>query len=299
MFWIEAGAKLPALAEYRDGSYEIIYNIVCRQFTKTEILKSISDIRETRCGFDFHMPKINLFIAIDCFSDKVAVEIAKIDQYIPHVTTNLIISDKDIHKDSVLSIAHKKYSLAVENKIFIAFYFVLFEDYRIIGLALRKIDQLTSMISTHCDYLASSVPIVLELSPLIFENKNRSFYENTHFEIDNIIEELSSHKYFTMDIQDDICGLVNIIRQAALVRGITEKFYTLSTKKISFSFTEYSCFYNQFSGKTLSCSECKEKLLKNLTLKLGVFDKAVKDFLDDSEEKSEFKILNTDWDYIV
>jgi hypothetical protein len=134
---------------------------------------------------------------------------------------------------------------------------------------------------------------------MIFVNENKSFYENTHFEIDNIISELSSQSYFNMELNDVTCGLNNILRQIALYRGITEKFFTLSTKEINFSFSECSCFYNILYGQSLSCATCKDKLLKNIPLNLGIFDSLVKDFLDDSGEKNEFKVLTADWDYIV
>jgi hypothetical protein len=213
--------------------------------------------------------------------------------------TNLIVSDADIRKDTVIILTHKKLDIAAKRKIHIAFYFILIEDYRILGLTLRKIEQLNTVIETHVDNLSSTVRVVLELSPTIFVNDNKSFYENTHFEIDNMIAELTSNAYFKMGTNSVTCGLISILGQVALSRGITEKFFTLSTKDIDFSFSGCSCFYNLLCGQALTCVECRDKLLKNLPLNLGVFDTAAKDFLDDSGEKSEFKVLAADWDYIV
>jgi hypothetical protein len=298
-FWIQAGKPLPVLGEIQPSNYDLVYNIVCSEFNVQDVIGTVDKIRTIHCGFEFHNPKINIFININTFTDDVASTITSIDYCLPQITTNLIISDVDIHKDPIVSIAHKKHDIAVKHKIYPAFYFVLFEDYRILGLALRKITQLIAILESHTDNISGAVPVVLELSPVIFENKNKSFYEGTHFEIDNMIEELSLYTYFTMEKYSSICGLINILRQVALSRGISEKFFTLSSKEIEFSFSERSCFYNLFCGRNLTCSECRDKLLKNLPLNLGVFDKAVRKFLIDTGEKSEFKVLAADWDYIV
>jgi hypothetical protein len=299
-FWLRAGDSLPAIRELDLPSFDIVYNIVCSPFILTDVQKNIEEIRKIRCGFEFHMPTTNLFLSISDFSNEVAAEIDMMDTFLPQITTNLVVSDADIQQDTVLSFVHKKYDIAVKHKIYIAFYFVLIKDYRILGLTLRKIAQLNTLLESHIDNIMSTARIVLELSPMIFANENKSFYENTHFEIDNIISELSLYSDFNMKTNNTTtCGLINILRQEALTRGIMKKFFTLSTKEIVFSFSEHSCFYNLFCGQSLSCSECHDKLLKNLTLNLGVFDSSVKDLLDDTGEKSEFKVLAADWDYIV
>jgi hypothetical protein len=298
-FWLQAGSTLPNIGEFADPCFSVVFNILCSPFNLSNVKNSIAEISCLRCGFDFRIPAINLFMNITDFSSNVAEEINNLDIFSPEITTNLIISDADIKKDNMLSLSHKKHDIAIKNKLHIAFFFIIIEDYRILRLTLQKIAQLKTMCDLHINNLSSTVQIVLELSPMLITNTNKSFYENTHFEIDNLISELSSHSYFNMEISDIACGLVNIIRQVALYRGITEKFFTLSTKNINFSFSECSCFYNMFCGLTLKCEDCRDKMLKNLPLNLGVFNTSVKTFLDDSGEKSEYRVLVDDWNYIA
>ena len=298
-FWIRAGETLPPMKKNSDPWHDINFNIVCSTFNYFDVSKSIEEIRKHRCGFDFRMPTINLYMNVNDFSSSIAEKINCIDNSLPHITVNLVIADDEIKKDTLISMLHKKHDVALKNKIHIDFDFVLFKDYRILGMVLHKIDQLKAVCGSHNDNLSSQFQIVLEISPMIFFNENINFFENTHFEIDNLISEMSSSSYFNMDINISTCGLINILRHIALCRGIAEKFFTLSTKEFIFSFSEKSCFFNLFDGQSLSCIDCKNKLLKNLPLNLGIFNTAAQKFLRNTGEKDEFKVLVSDWDYIA
>jgi len=293
-FWVELNEQLPSLVDIDTSKFNLIYNIVCNEFSEN-FEKYIDEIRQIHCGFELHVPKINIVLNINLFTEEVATLIAKIDTLLPYITINLIISDSDIQQESLVALAHSKLNMAVKYNVHINFYFVLFNDYRILRLVFEKMSTLQTAIKTNINNLSSKTYIILEISPIIFENSKDSI----HLLIDKIIEELTNDNQLVKNTNDSICGLLNILSQIALNRGIFLKFPMLDTKEANFCFSNHSCFYNILTNSKISCEQCKAKLSKNIPSKLRVFDEISKKILDDTSEENISKILVNDWDYIV
>lgn len=270
---------------------KIEYNLVVKnQNDVTPIVNAIKHLKKIKCGFSREYPTIILHCRFDISKETIKA-ISLLDNTIPPIMINIIVSETDYQRENIISQLHSCYDMLKKNLIHQSYTFIVMEDITNSSLMIHTMDKFRQLVTSHNNKL--EVRISCDINPSILKFLGFS-YVSAQNDLEYIIHEIIP-KVSNIDTSPT-CGLISALYYVAMFKEMQNKFDSIDISRwVESGLVNESCFYNSKNN----CIDCIMNLIGCIPQDLGKLSEIERIPLSEKIDNDELKILEADWDYIV